>query len=252
MEGPSLYLAREQLKPFTGQRILAVSGNTTIDKERFHGQVVKEIFSWGKHLVFQFDAFALRVHFLLFGTFEASIDGASVTGDYRRARVPRLVFTFANGTVSMFNCSVKIIEEKNVKQTYDLTVDIMSRSWDPAQALKSVRKQREEEIADVLLDQEVFAGVGNIIKNEVLSLTRVPPIAKVKDLSPKKLKEIIAFARSFSQQFLKWRRQFVLRKNLKVHRRGACPYCGAKLVRAKTGKRQRWSYYCRHCQMLDG
>jgi len=111
-----------------------------------------------------------------------------------------------------------------------------------------MKERPDEEIADVLLDQEIFAGVGNIIKNEILSQARVQPVARVKDLGTRKLKEVVTRARSFSQQFLRWRRRFVLRKNLKVHGRGTCPYCGAKLVRAKTGRRQRWSYYCSHCQ----
>jgi len=70
MEGPSLYLAARQLKPFRGQTVLSVSGNTKIEKERILNKTVKIIFSWGKHLIIQFDEFALRTHFLLFGVFE--------------------------------------------------------------------------------------------------------------------------------------------------------------------------------------
>ncbi len=40
MEGPSLFLAAEQLAPFKNQRILRVSGNTKIDKDR----LVRNIF----------------------------------------------------------------------------------------------------------------------------------------------------------------------------------------------------------------
>ena len=69
MEGPSIHLAAEQLRPFVARRVSAVSGNSRIGIGRFHGQEVKDIFAWGKHLVFQFDAFALRVHFMLWGTF---------------------------------------------------------------------------------------------------------------------------------------------------------------------------------------
>ncbi len=43
MEGPSLFLASEQLQPFTGKRILEVRGNTKIDKERCEGQVVSMV-----------------------------------------------------------------------------------------------------------------------------------------------------------------------------------------------------------------
>ncbi len=156
MEGPSLYLAKSQLKPFKGKTILKVGGNTKIEKERLKGKIVKDIFAWGKHLLFQFEEFSLKVHFLLFGTFEARVNKSWVTGDYRKARVPRLALTFTNGEINMYNCSVKIIEDKNIKKTYDFSTDIMSPKWNPDQALKKVMMFPEEEIADVLLDQNVF------------------------------------------------------------------------------------------------
>ncbi len=248
MEGPSLRLAKEQLKPFKRKQILSVSGNTKIGKERLEHETVRDIFSWGKHLVFQFDTFGFRVHFLLFGTFEATVDGLSVTGDYKRARVPRLALSFENGHVEMYNCSIKYIESKKIKDEYDFTIDIMSPKWDPIGAYKHIRAFSDEEISDVLLDQGIFAGVGNIIKNEVLSLVYLRPTTKISTLSPKKLKEVIEKTHAFSLQFYKWRKKFVLRKNLKIHRRGTCPHCDAKIVREKTGKRDRWAYYCLHCQ----
>ena len=245
MEGPSLFLAQEQLKPFRKQVIRSAVGNTkAVDPASLVGMTVKDIFAWGKHLVFQFDTFAIRIHFLMFGTFEAEVNGDWVTGDYRRAREARLAFTFDTGQINMYSCSVKIIESKNAKKDYDFSIDIMSKHWDPARAYKSVRAQPDEEIADVLLDQEIFAGVGNIIKNEVLSRMKVAPQHRVRDLSPAKLKAIIADARTYSLLFYKWRKKFELRKHLLVHRKGTCPHCGTKLMRAKTGKRVRWSYWC--------
>ena len=65
MEGPSIHLAAEQLRPFVGRRVRQVAGNSRIGIERFQHKTVRDIFPWGKHLVFQFDAFALRVHFML-------------------------------------------------------------------------------------------------------------------------------------------------------------------------------------------
>jgi endonuclease VIII len=251
VEGPSLLLAREQLQPFKGQRVLHVSGNTKIEKERLQDQVVKEIFNWGKHLVFQFPQFAMKVHFLMFGTFEADVEGITVTGDYKRAREPRLLLRFANGEIRMFSCSVKLIEDSNLKRSYDFSVDVLHRKWDPQKALKQLKENGDEEIADVLLDQDIFSGVGNIIKNEVLALAGVAPTTNVEDLSVKKQRELVALARSFSRQFYKWRKVFLLRKNLLIHRKHKCPNCGSKLLRAKTGKRQRWSYWCANCQKSD-
>jgi endonuclease-8 len=248
MEGPSLVLAKEQLRPFKGKVVLEVSGNTKIGKERFAGLTVRDIYSWGKHLVFQFEDVALRIHFMLFGTFTANVDGTWVTGDYRKARVPRLAFTFENGKFESYNCSIKLFETRRLKSTYDFSIDIMSRAWDPEQAFRTVRNQPEEQIADVLLDQAVFAGVGNIIKNEVLSLVHVHPETQVGSIRPKKLREIIDQARQYSKQFYRWRKVFALRKNLKIHRKGKCPFCDGKITRRKTGKRMRWAYFCGACQ----
>lgn len=69
MEGPSLFLAKQQLKPFINKIILEVSGNTKIGKERLLNLKVKDIFSWGKHLVFQFEDFGIRVHFFVVWNF---------------------------------------------------------------------------------------------------------------------------------------------------------------------------------------
>ncbi len=42
MEGPSLIILKEEIKQFAGKKILEVSGNTSIEKERFKNKVVKD------------------------------------------------------------------------------------------------------------------------------------------------------------------------------------------------------------------
>jgi hypothetical protein len=51
--------------------------------------------------------FALRVHFLLWGSF-ATVNGVSVTGDYRRTGSPRLVLEFANGEITIWSAGVDV------------------------------------------------------------------------------------------------------------------------------------------------
>ncbi len=250
MEGPSLYLAAQQLHPFVGKRILEVTGNSKVGIERMNQKKVLDIFSWGKHLVFQFDKFAMRIHFMLFGTFQAAINNKFVTGDYKKkAQSPRLVLKFKNGHLEAYSCSIKYIESARAKEEYDFSVDVLSDHWDQGKAIKTTQTQ-DEEIADVLLDQTIFAGVGNIIKNEILSLAKVNPKAKANALPKTKVKQLVTLARDFSWQFYEWRKVFQLRVNLRIHRKGKCPWCGTKVIREKTGKRQRWAYYCPVCQSL--
>ena len=157
MEGPSLFLAAEQLQPFAGRRIERVAGNSRIGIERLAGQNVAEIFAWGKHLLFQFDRFALRVHFMLWGTFAATVEGRSVTGDYRRSGAPRLVLTFPNGDITMWAASVRFVEDAHAKAAYDFAANVMADEWDGRAAAAKVRAFPRAEIADVLLDQAIFA-----------------------------------------------------------------------------------------------
>ena len=124
----------------------------------------------------------------------------------------------------------------------------MADEWDARAALAKVRTFPRAEIADVLLDQAIFAGVGNIIKNEVLFRTRVSPFARVRDISDRKLKAIVADARTFSFRFLELRRIFALRKNLEVYGKSICPRCGGAIERRVHGQRARRSFSCAKCQ----
>jgi endonuclease-8 len=46
MEGTSLVILKEEIKAFKGKKIIAVSGNTKIEKERFKNKTVKDFESW--------------------------------------------------------------------------------------------------------------------------------------------------------------------------------------------------------------
>ena len=253
MEGPSLYLAAEQLRPFVGRRVKHVSGNSRIGISRLQGLVVREIFAWGKHLVFQFDRFALRVHFMLWGTFAATVDGDSVTGDYRRSGPPRLELDIRQRRDHHLGGIGKVSGgARSARDIYDFTANVMSDEWSQRAALRKVRGFPDAEIADVLLDQAIFAGVGNIIKNEVLFRTRTSPLTPVRRISAHKLRKIAADARVFSFRFLELRRTFSLRKNLEVYGRSICLRCGGPIRRKTHGQRARRSFFCPRCQPGEG
>lgn len=72
-EGPSIVILKEEVQRFTGEKIVAVEGNSKIDQNRLLNQTVLAFKSWGKHFLVCFDGFALRVHFLMFGSYIASM-----------------------------------------------------------------------------------------------------------------------------------------------------------------------------------
>lgn len=63
-EGPTIVLLKEEVKQFTGKKIIAICGNTKIEKKRMLNLEVISFKSWGKHLLICFEDFTLRVHLL--------------------------------------------------------------------------------------------------------------------------------------------------------------------------------------------
>ena len=116
-------------------------------------------------------------------------------------------------------------------------------------ALRKVRRHPRAEIADVLLDQSIFAGVGNIIKNEVLFRTRTSPMARVgRPLGAKTAGQSSRTHARFHFAFSNSAGQFALRKNLEIYGRSVCPSCGGRVSRKIHGDRARRSFFCVDCQ----
>ncbi len=88
-----------------------------------------------------------------------------------------------------------------INEIYDWRVDTLSKEFDPAYVKTLLKKQKDKTIDDVLMNQEIFSGVGNIIRNEALyragihplSVTGKIPAAKITKL----IKEVVNYARLF-------------------------------------------------------
>lgn len=239
-EGPSLILFREELQRFVGQKILEVSGNSKIDQQRLVGKKIKEIKLWGKHMLWVFDGFAIRIHFLMFGTYYINSS---------KDAVPRLYLKFQKDELNLYSTAVKMMEE-DLDEIYDWKADVLSPFWDAKAAKKKLKGMPGTMVTDALLDQDVFAGVGNIIKNEVLYRIKVHPESLVGALPPKKLTEMIKEASGYSYEFLAWKREFVLRQNWKVHRKSICERDDTKIAKEYLGKTNRRTFFCPNCQKL--
>jgi endonuclease-8 len=115
----------------------------------------------------------------------------------------------------------------------------MNENWNSAKARNKLKEIPGTLICDALLSQDIFAGVGNIIKNEVLFRVRVHPKTKVGDLPSRKMTELINEARQYSFDFLEWKRNYVLKKHWLVHTRKICPRDGSPIAKEYMGKTNR-------------
>jgi endonuclease-8 len=115
------------------------------------------------------------------------------------------------------------------------------------------------EIGDLIMDQRVAAGVGNIYKSEVLFECRVNPRAHMHQLSADTVRSIYEKAAALMRLNLLTRRRtsVPLRRRPEpssqrfwVYRRAGkpCLDCGTPIIRFLQGDMGRSTYFCPHCQ----
>jgi endonuclease-8 len=240
-EGPSIVLLKEEVAQFAGKKIIAVSGNSKIDQARLLNEKIIAFKSWGKHFLICFNQFTLRVHFLMFGSY--------LVDDKKPGRAIRLNLTIKNGEINFYSCSLKFLEG-DVNLHYDWSADVMNDNWNPEGAEAKLKQRPEMLVCDALLEQDVFAGVGNIIKNEVLYRIKVHPESVIKNLPIRKLRKLIGEARIYSFQFLEWKRKYELKKHWLAHTKKICLRCDLPIIKKYTGVKNRRSFICTNCQIL--
>ncbi|MBC7712218.1 MAG: endonuclease [Rhizobacter sp.] len=247
MEGPSLTILKEELRPFRGEKVLRVSGNTKQDKDELKGATLAKIETWGKVLFLNFkkinhDPILTKTHFMMFGIYRIN--------DPKPDRDPRLTLKFQDGRIDFYACSIKFDAEEYF-ETRDWQVDLMSKKWDKKHVLELVEEVNPETfLCDLLLDQNIFTGSGNIVKNEVLFNLRRHPLTRLSSIKKKDWPKLVDAVHEYMWNFYKWKKEYQLRRHWQVYKQHKCPLCNEKLVSAKIGKFERRTYYCENDQPL--
>lgn len=239
-EGPSIVILKEEVQLFEGRKVIAVSGNSQTGIERILNQNVLSFKTWGKNFLICFEGFTVKIHLLMFGTYRIN---------ERKETEPRLSLVFDNGELNFYTCSVKFLEG-NLDLHYDWSEDVMNEHWDPEAAQKKLDGIPQKMICDALLEQNIFSGVGNIIKNEVLYRVKVHPESLVGKIPKSKIKEIVEESVIYSFQFLDWKKKYELKKHWLAHTKTTCLRCDLPLIRKQTGVKKRRSFFCTNCQKL--
>ncbi len=193
-EGPSILHIKNQLLPFKGKLVKKAGGYGPMPTKWINGKKLIDIKTWGKHLLFVFASGTVRVHLGLFGDVLVN----------ERKKVNRSFFLeFAKGEINGYVVRAEKLKS-SLEELYDWRIDILHEEFDPAHVKTLLKKQAGKTIADVLMDQQLFSGVGNIIRNEALyragihplSITGKIPAVKINRL----IKEVVTYSQLFYQQ----------------------------------------------------
>lgn len=239
-EGPLLVLWKEQTKGFIGKKIIGVHNNTKLDAERMNDKVITDIKTWGKHFLICFDGFTLRTHFLMFGDL-------FINKRKPPEKIVKLRMYFDDSELNFYSCAMRLIDEP-LNDVYDWTADLMNDSWNTKSAKRKLKSIPDTLVCDALLDQTIFSGLGNIIKNEILFRKKVHPESKVGAIPSKLWDELIKEAILYCRQFYEWKKDNTLSKHWEAHRQKICPRDNIKFHKEYTGNLQRQSFFCNECQ----
>ena len=241
-EGPSIFILKELITPlFKGKKIIRTFGNAKIGMVQLAGKKVIDIKCWGKQLLIYTEDAIIRIHLLMFGSY-------SIDENKKPARSLRLALMFSKQAVYFYNCSVRLLPAET-GELYDWQADVLSNEWNSLKARKKLKTIPNTMICDALLDQQIFSGVGNIIKNEVLYRVKLHPENFIKNIPGLKLSMVIKEARNYSFDFLKWKKEFTLKKHWLAHTKKTCLRCNLPIIKKYCGKTKRRTFFCSGCQV---
>ena len=172
-------------KPITGFRSTYPLLTRFHDDTPLTGQTVDRVESRGKWLLIHFSGGAtLATHMLMNGSWHhLSSWRALAKAGQRHAHRDR-ESGLSGGCVSRFRwhgCTPR--SPWHARSDSALGLDVLSEDFDPEAAAARMRAYADEEIGDVLLHQQVLAGVGNVFKSEICFVTGVNPFCRVAALT---------------------------------------------------------------------
>jgi len=230
------------------------------------GRRVVTVEAVGKHLLIGIeDGLTLRTHLGMHGSWHRYARDEP----WRRPRWQASVALWTDEQVAVcFNA--KEVEVLPTKQRCrhplltSLGPDLVSGAADLEDVVRRARRLAGdvEPVVDLLLDQRVAAGIGNVYKSEVLFLCRVHPLVPVSELSDVLLRRLYAEASLLLRANLGGGERITTTDvrppprhlpRLWVYGRGGrpCLDCGSPVRSQRLGRGLRSTYWCPRCQLQE-
>jgi endonuclease-8 len=188
-EGPMMHLFRDELSVLRGLRVTELShSRKKPDLSALEGKELHSLSTWGKYVFLNFQPgnMHLRIHWGMFG-----VHYIDEPRKGKAAPILQLGLT-QDRDLYLYAVSLRLIEGPLSHEEYDPHIDIMSSAFDVDRAVQTMKEQPEDRmICDVLMDQTIFAGLGNVIKNESLFALRIAPESRMGGIPPRSRRTLV-------------------------------------------------------------
>jgi endonuclease VIII len=280
-EGDTIYRAARALQRAIGGKVV-VGFETGLaklarvnDDAPLVGRVVEKVESRGKWcLIFFSGDLILVTHMLMSGSWH--LYRAGERWQMGRSRM-RVVIQTADWEAVGFNIPVAEFHTarslERSSQVPKLGPDILSEDFTVEDGVARMtaygRENPDAEIAVVLLNQRVLAGLGNVYKSEVAFAARVNPFRAMATITQREMETMVDVAQRYMKANVtdgagdgivtysgnrRTTQAMDREERLWVYRRQGqeCRRCGAAVMMRKQGLQARSTYWCPECQPWVG
>ena len=263
-EGDTIYRTAVTLRAALVNRVVedAISHDPHVDATQLQQRRVLAVEPRGKHLLVDVGGCTIHSHLGMKGAWRvyAKTHGTSAA-PRQAALVLRCRDDVASVTVACFQPKLLELLSPTALRRHawlsQLGPDLLDSQFDGKLGVGRLQTHGQRAIGEVLLDQSVICGIGNVYKSEMLFLTGIHPFCPVDEVADERLLELLDMTRRYMLRNLEGqprRTRFRDGPRLWVYeRRGErCLRCGERIERATQGSLARSSYWCPGCQPAPG
>lgn len=258
-EGDTIFKLAAYLEPtLSGRRIVSGFAQAR-PRVELDGRAIRDVYAQGKHLFIALDnRQLLRSHLGMWGSWHGYAPNERWLRPKHRASI---VVDIGERVFVCFNAlQVEVLREGGVRNrqlALTLGPDLLRPAVDFACIVQRARALSDQErvVADVLLDQKIACGIGNVYKSETLFLEDRHPATPLCSIDDRQLAGLYERASQLLAQNTRGGPRITRRTtddagHLWVYGRTGqpCLRCDTPIASQMLGANQRSTYWCPRCQ----
>ncbi|QDP84585.1 hypothetical protein FNJ88_03120 [Chryseobacterium sp. SNU WT5] len=238
-EGPSILFLKNKLQRYKGKTVSKVSGKAEVDGSLFTNSVLIDIQTYGKNFLFVFKDFFVAIEVRLVG---------NVLVNKRKKIAASFSFHFEENEINFYDSEISVKKGKP-SDCFNFKIDISKAEFDADFILNEWQTNHfEESIGEALLNQNILAGVGPIIRTETLYHAKIHPDSLIKSIPEKKLIFLLKMVQDYAEEFLTLLKTDSVEKNALIFEKKNCPKDKTPIIIETVGSTK--TYVCPKCQKL--
>lgn len=253
-EGDSIRRVASRLQPLIGQTLARVTTQGIV--RDLAGRTITAVAPHGKHLMIDLDdGTQLRMHLGMNGRVRYYMreDGEAAVARISPGRASLVLVTADYVAMWIQAPTVEIAARRAPMRglaVASLGPDVLADEFDPEVAATRASEHAQRMIGEVLLDQRVAAGIGNIWRCESLFVARLDPRTLVGSISHEQIAQTYRAARELMLANLRLTAPRAARDHFSVYSRTnkPCPRCASPIRAYQLGEPPRWTWSCPVCQ----